>query len=251
MVDTLKRVTDLLKKDRVFSWGPAQQKAFDVAKENNAMQEPEHSMIPSKRLLEEHHCSRRSQQIACCSYFSRRRDGNVDAESYVKAYVDSVPSSFLVTDQSFTQQVSCLAFPQANGHAESAVKIAKKILSQPEPDIALFNYRATAHSSTETSPARKLMGRELKSNVPFVPDILQPNPLKDAANLRATDEITKRANKLNCDRKHGAVSLPVLKTGDPVLIKLDNDRKCEAQGSIVATDRENRTYLVNSPVGAL
>ncbi|GFO42759.1 Pol polyprotein [Plakobranchus ocellatus] len=78
------------------------------------------------------------EQTARCSHTAA--DEEMEMESYVNA---------------FTQQASSLAFPQANGQAESAVKIAKKILSQPGPDIALLNYRATAHSSTNTAHSRK------------------------------------------------------------------------------------------------
>ncbi|GFN83357.1 hypothetical protein PoB_000986300 [Plakobranchus ocellatus] len=57
--------------------------------------------------------------------------------------------------------------------------------------------------------------------------------------------------KLNDDRKHGSISLPVLKTRDPVLIKLDNDGKWEDQGTVFAGDPENRTHLINSPAVVL
>ncbi|GFO47666.1 hypothetical protein PoB_007417100 [Plakobranchus ocellatus] len=87
------------------------------------------------------------------------------------------------------------------------MKIAKKILSQPEPYTALLDYRATAHSSIGTSPARVLMGRDMKTRAPVLPGVLQPNPLREA-DVRAADEKTKRAYKLNYDRKHGKVGPP-------------------------------------------
>ena len=50
-------------------------------------------------------------------------------------------------------------FQQANGQAESAVKVAKKMLKQPSLDMALLNYRSTVHSATGVSPAAALMGQ--------------------------------------------------------------------------------------------
>ena len=46
----------------------------------------------------------------------------------------------------FKHITSSLHFSQGNGAAEGAVKIAKKLLSQQSPDIALLNYPATHHS---------------------------------------------------------------------------------------------------------
>ena len=43
-------------------------------------------------------------------------------------------------------------FPQANGEAESGVRIVKKILKQHDPFLALMSYRATPHTSTGVSP---------------------------------------------------------------------------------------------------
>ena len=43
-------------------------------------------------------------------------------------------------------------FPQANGEAESGVRIVKKILKQHDPFLAFMSYRATPHTSTGVSP---------------------------------------------------------------------------------------------------
>ena len=53
----------------------------------------------------------------------------------------------------FSLTTSSPYFAQANGEAESAVKIAKRILSTPEPDIALLIYRTTPHSTTGVAPS--------------------------------------------------------------------------------------------------
>ena len=55
-----------------------------------------------------------------------------------------------------------LYFSQANGAAESAVKIAKKILRQADIFLALMTYRSTPIG---VSPAERLMGRKNENSV--------------------------------------------------------------------------------------
>lgn len=45
-----------------------------------------------------------------------------------------------------------------NGHVERGVQIAKKILKQKDPFLALMSYRATLCITTGMSPAELLMG---------------------------------------------------------------------------------------------
>ena len=118
----------------------------------------------------------------------------------------------------FQHQTSSPAFPQANGQAESGVKIAKKILRQASLVVALLTCRATLHSSTGVSPEQALMGRELKTKLPVLPDNLMQEPCSDE-DLRKADQKTKDSCKQNFDRRHDAVPLTPLKPGDPVLVK--------------------------------
>ena len=60
---------------------------------------------------------------------------------------------------------------QANGAAEGAVKVAKRILrkshsSGEDPYIALLNLRNTPTEGLNTSPAQRLFGRRTKSMIP-------------------------------------------------------------------------------------
>ena len=80
----------------------------------------------------------------------------------------------------FDHRTSSPCFPHASGKAESAVKVAKKLLSQQSLEIALLNYRATPHSSTGVSPAIALMGRQLKTKLPRLPANLFLQPASNA-----------------------------------------------------------------------
>ena len=69
--------------------------------------------------------------------------------------------------------------------------------------------------------------------------------------LSKADQKTKDSYKQNFDRKHGAVPLTPLKPGDPVPVKTDEDSAWKKEGTVVAVDPGDRTYLVSSPAGGL
>ena len=150
----------------------------------------------------------------------------------------------------FRHKTSSPFFPQTNGEAESAVKVVKKLLSQQSLEIALLNYRTTPHSSTGTSPASALMGRQLKTKIPRLPENLTPQPASDI-DIRKADHHAKARYKFSYDRRHGATPLSQLEPENQVLIKTDGDKTWDKPGTIVAADPENRSYLVNSPTGVL
>ncbi len=139
---------------------------------------------------------------------------------------------------------------QANGAAENSVNIAKAILRQNDPDIALLNYRNTEHSATGVSPSQALMGRRLKTRLPVMKSkLIQENGNDEA--IRLQDEHVKSQYKVNYDRRHGARDLPKLALGQPVLSRIEGESKWANPGNIVATDEENRTYLVKTKTGII
>ncbi|UYV84229.1 hypothetical protein LAZ67_X001595, partial [Cordylochernes scorpioides] len=74
----------------------------------------------------------------------------------------------------FTHVTSSPRFPQSNGMAEAGVKIAKLILKKnQDPSLGLLEYRSTPLENGY-SPAELLMGRNLRTTLPFAPENLNP-----------------------------------------------------------------------------
>ena len=110
------------------------------------------------------------------------------------------------TQYGFTHITSSPHYPQANGEAESGVKIAKRILEQPDIFIALMAYRSTPISVTGCSPAELIMGRKIRTTVPMKPAKLQPE-WPDLEQVRKKDAQTKLKMKENFNTGHGARTL--------------------------------------------
>ena len=64
-------------------------------------------------------------------------------------------------EYNFKHTTTSLYYPKANGEADqSGVRIAKKILRQHDPFLALMSYRATPHTATGASPCQLMMGEK-------------------------------------------------------------------------------------------
>ncbi|XP_042226260.1 uncharacterized protein K02A2.6-like [Homarus americanus] len=78
----------------------------------------------------------------------------------------------------FEHTTSSATYPQSNGMAESAVKLAKTLIrkaveSGKDPDLANLEYRNTPAQDKECSPAQYNLGRRTRTLLPMSSKLLQ------------------------------------------------------------------------------
>lgn len=139
-------------------------------------------------------------------------------------------------------------YPQANGMAERAVRTAKSILRQQDPQLALLTYRDTATEPTKESPARLLMGRRLRTTVPKLHHQLRP-AWPNLSTVKQTDAKAKQAYEYTYNRRYSAKPLPALGVGDRVRLKTDSEKTWRGTGVIQASCSTPRSFVVKTPQG--
>ena len=141
-------------------------------------------------------------------------------------------------------------FHQSNGAAERAVQTAKSILNLENPEQCLLDYRSSPCTVTGVSPAECLMGRRLRTRVPVLDSQLVPKSVAPEA-VRARDRSAKEVYKHHYDRRHGARTHPSLKSGQPVLMRVDEEKGGWKKAGSVVESNMNRSYLVQMPDGSI
>ncbi|KAF7238387.1 hypothetical protein EYD10_14900 [Varanus komodoensis] len=127
------------------------------------------------------------------------------------------------TDWGFVHVASSLRHPQANGKAESAVKIVKNLFKKSkydgsDPWKAVLHWRNTPTEGMDSSPAQRLMSRRLKTSLPVANKLLEPCVVTGVL-----EKWRKQISKLTYDVS--AKDLPELSTGEPIRMKpLPGDR---------------------------
>ncbi|GFR75786.1 Pol polyprotein [Elysia marginata] len=107
------------------------------------------------------------------------------------------------TDWNFCHITSSPRFPQSNGPAESAVKIAKRIMKQSDPLLALMVYRSTPVASIGVSSSELALGRKIRTTLPMLPSKLEPRT-KDQTEIKQLISDHQQTVKKNFDQSHGA-----------------------------------------------
>ena len=150
----------------------------------------------------------------------------------------------------FVSTTSSPRYPQSNGAAEKSVDIAKHILAQDNPMEALMEYRATPTAPTGFSPAKLMMGRNIRTRLPMTDRHLRPEwPSHDS--VRMSDEAHKNRNKHYYDLRHGVRPLPELHPGDTVRVKDDSQKKWDETATVIGPAGTPRSYQVQTPRGVL
>ena len=141
--------------------------------------------------------------------------------------------------------------PKSNGLAETAVKIVKNLIRNYEPsgrDVyrALQVYRSSPLECGK-SPAELLYNRRMRSNLPMVDKLLDPQHI-DPRSVKERKERQKVKQKEHYD-KH-AQDLPEFNVGDHVRLQdMHNNRW--AQRGTITSKLPNRSYLVETDRGEI
>lgn len=117
----------------------------------------------------------------CKAQFARHRQPD-------KVIMDNSPqfaSQFtrFAPEWEFEHVTSSPRHPKANGKAELAVKIAKNLLRKASRDStnpwkAILHWRDTPTEHMDSSPAQRLMSRQLKTSIPVTNRLLEPAVVK-------------------------------------------------------------------------
>lgn len=146
----------------------------------------------------------------------------------------------------FQHTTSSPYYPRDNGLAERTVKTVKALLQQADdPHLALLNYRATALPWCGLSPAELLFGRRIRTTIPQITSWLTPEwPYLKA--FHKSDELAKRIQKNNYDKRHRARAQPELKKGTEVWVRTGDT---QTKGRIIMTADTPRSYIVSTSEG--
>ncbi|XP_014664331.1 PREDICTED: uncharacterized protein K02A2.6-like [Priapulus caudatus] len=110
---------------------------------------------------------------------------------------------------------------KANGHVESAVKSAKKVMKKCRRSgedllLALLNLRNTPTQGVDSSPSQRFLGRRTKTRVPTTASLLKPRSHETKHEMQQL-ELNKKRQAKYFDRH--AKELPELVQGDVVRMK--------------------------------
>ena len=131
---------------------------------------------------------------------------------------------------------------QANGAAEAAVKIVKRILRKSagtgdDPQEGLLNYHNTPTEGMNTSPSQRMFGRRTRALLPMTQTML--NPTSFSTQEESFLKVLKRQKTVGQGR-----GLPILSPGDTVRMQPIDGRK-EWREAMVVRPMSTRAYEVS------
>ena len=154
-------------------------------------------------------------------------------------------------DYGFEWNSSSPGYQQANGMAETAVKVAKRILRQKDPVKSLMIYNATPISATGYSPAHLLMGRQIRTNLPQRERNYQPEvPPREVV----SENHEKARESAEYYYNRGTKALPPLKAGDHVRVMNPQAKHWSYDTTQVIRPcgkDKPRSYMIKPPSGGV
>ena len=140
----------------------------------------------------------------------------------------------------FQHSTSSPHYHQSNGKVEAAVKISKRILRRcADPYMALLEYCNTPSEGMTTSPVQRLLGRSTRTMLPGLGTISKQSQENHQEKLEKQRKIKKQYDR-------SARDLPVLKEGDPVMVKDYHNHKREWREARVSKQLSGRSYAVEA-----
>ena len=130
------------------------------------------------------------------------------------------------------------------------MKIAKNILRQDDPCLALMVYRSTTVGSIGYSPSEVMLNRRIRTTLPTLPKNIEPR-VYDEDKVKKKHEASQRSNEFYYNRRYSSRPLPVLKKGDQVRIKTGKDDEWGRPAVVIGTTNTPRSYNVQTETGVV
>ena len=150
----------------------------------------------------------------------------------------------------FKHTTSSPYYPQSNGLAESAVKIAKRILRQQDPCLAIMVYRSTPVESIGHSPSEVMMNRRIRTTLPSLSKNNETR-MYDAKKVQEKHKASQQKNEFYYNRRYSPSSLPILKKGDRARIRTEKDHAWGKQAIVVGAAKTPRSYDIQTENGVV
>lgn len=158
--------------------------------------------------------------------------------------------SNFAAEYQFEHVTSSPTYPQSNGKAENAVKIAKRLIkktikSKGDFYLNLLDWRNTPTEGLGSSPAQRHYGRRTKTLIPTSRKLLKPKTIK-----RVKESKERMQSKQARYYDKTAKELPQLRKGDTVRLKRTNDKSETTWEKAQVQEQTNiRSYRIQTEDG--
>ena len=145
---------------------------------------------------------------------------------------------------------SSARYSQSNGQIERAIGHVKNIITRCKGNLdnvnmCLLDYRATPLSPQLGSPHNLLMGRDVKTNLPYLQSSLVTE--RDCKNRKLL--LDRQAASAQYYNRNATKSFDMCNPGDIVIYKDGKSDKTWRQAKVVSVDRKFRSYTLLNSVG--